>query len=447
MEAAFALVLPTNEDTLRVPSAARIWAVTKSFWFLPSVLGLLGLVLAGVTIWVDRTYSDVVPFFQSLGAVTTRSVLQTIATASITVISLTYSITLVVFTLAAGNIGPRLLTRFRESTQTRLSIGVFCCTFLFAITVLSFVGDEHTPRLSAMIAFLLAIISVYVLIIYVQHVSSQVLVDNEVAKAAARVHAAVSALIREGKLENRGKHRQIPTPKPEWPVRAQKTGYVRSVETDSLLDSAKEHDCFIRVKVEPGDFVIEGIPIAVVYGCERRDIEDAVVCDGIVVGPSRQPDADVSFLIHLLIEIALRALSPGMNDSYTAVSCVDNLSATLAQLLRHEAPSAIHCDDDGQPRLYFEILNVRDTLNKTLRPLRISSRGNLLVTLRLLHALRDMAELALPKYQEFLRLHAELIVTDAKEYVSNPRDREDVLAAYNEVVKQAETATPAQTAV
>ena len=174
--------------------------------------GLLGLVLAGATIWVDRTYSDVVPFFQSLGAVTTRSVLQTIATASITVISLTYSITLVVFTLAAGNIGPRLLTRFRESTQTRLSIGVFCCTFLFAITVLNFVGDDHTPRLSAMIAFLLAIISVYVLIFYVQHVSSQVLVDNEVAKAAERVHAAVSALIQEGKLANRGKHRQIPLP-------------------------------------------------------------------------------------------------------------------------------------------------------------------------------------------------------------------------------------------
>ena len=129
------------------------------------------------------------------------------------------------------------------------------------------------------------------------------------------------------------------------------------------------------------------------------------------------------------------------------MSCVDNLSATLAQLLRHEAPSAIHCDDDGQPRLYFEILNVQDTLDKTMRPLRISSRGNLLVTLRLLHALRDMAELALPKYQDFLRVHAELIVTDAKDYVSNPRDREDVLAAYNEVVKQAETATHAQPAV
>ncbi len=69
VEAAFALVLPTNEDMLRVPSAARIWTVTKSFWFLPSALGLLGLMLAGATIWVDRTYSDVVPFFQSLGAV------------------------------------------------------------------------------------------------------------------------------------------------------------------------------------------------------------------------------------------------------------------------------------------------------------------------------------------------------------------------------------------
>ncbi len=406
----------------RAVSATRLWAITKSFWFLPSALGLLGLALAGAAIWIDRTYSDIIPFIQSLGAVTTRSLLQTIATATITVISLTYSITLVVFTLAAGNIGPRLLTRFRESTLTRLSIGVFCCTFLFAITVLGFVGDEHTPRFSAFVAFVLAIISVYVLIVYVHHVSSQVLVDNEVAKAAEEMHDAVARLLDESRRQECAKGTQMPTPGPARTVCARKAGYVRMVETEPMLDAAQSQDCFILLKVVPGDFVVEGIPIAIIFGYCGDEVEETVASDGIIIGPSRLPDADVSFLIHLLIEIALRALSPGINNSYTAISCIDNLSATLSQLLRSKPPPKVRYDREGEPRLHFDIVNVDAILNTTLRPLRISARGNLLVTRRLLHALNDMSRLCLPEYENALRIHTGLLVEDAEKYISNPND-------------------------
>jgi uncharacterized membrane protein len=411
----------------RAISASRIWGITKSFWFLPSVLGLLGLLLAVTTIWIDRTYSDIIPLIQDVGAVTTRSVLETIATATITVISLTYSITLVVFTLAAGNIGPRLLTRFRESTLTRLSIGAFCCTFLFTITVLSFVGDDHTPRFSAMIAFFLVISSVYILIVYVQHVSSQVLVDNEVANAAAEMHAAVTNFLGD-KQRQEGAGKQVPTPEPSRVVSARNNGYVRKLDTKTMLKAARKHDCFIILQVAPGDFVIKGLPIAVIHGHGGSEVEETVACDGVIMGPSRLPDADVSFLIHLLNEIALRALSPGVNDSYTAITCIDNLSATLSQLLRHEPPSNVDCDSDGQPRLYGEFLSLKTILDTTLRPLRISSRGNILVTQRLLHAINDMSKLCLPQYKDLIRFHRNLIIEDAKRHIKNSDDLEYLVA-------------------
>jgi uncharacterized membrane protein len=410
---------------VRAATTSRLWAALKSFWFLPSALGLFGLLLAGASVWIDRTYSDFVPIFSNLGAVTTRTVLQTIATASITVISLTYSITLVVFTLAAGNIGPRLLTGFRESTLTRLSVGVFCCTFIFAITVLNFVGDEHTPRLSALIAFLLAILSVYVLIIYVHHVSSEVLVDNEVAKNAKQIREAISGFFREHQGDS-SSSRNLSLTGPGKSIKARETGYVRMVETDCIVKAACGHRCFVDLKVSPGTFVIEGMPVALVYGGLNREIEDAVLCDAIVLGPSRQPDADISFRFHLLIEIALRALSPGVNDTYTALSCIDNLSAALSQLLNKEPPASVYCDDAGEPRLRFEILDIRGLLENTLRPLRVNARGNLLVTRKLLHALRTMAELSLPRYRATLQMHIDLALTDAQKHISSPNDLKHV---------------------
>jgi uncharacterized membrane protein len=409
-----------------------ILALRDSFWFLPSMLGLLGLLLGGVAIWVDRSY-DVLPMLESLGPVTTRAVLQTIANSVITIISLTYSITLVVFTLAAGNIGPRLLERFRESMVARLSIGIFCCTFLFTITVLNFVGDNHTPRLAAAIAFFLAIASIYTLIVYVHSVSTQVLVDNEVARAAGQVRAAISDIFRttDGKLDNQP---QLPTPEPKRLLCARKSGYVRLVETEFIRKTAAKHDCFVQVSVTPGDFIIESAPLGVVYGPKGQDAEEAILDAGIVLGPSRQPDADISFSVRLLSEIAMRALSE-RNDSYTAISCIDYLSANFSQMLKHRAPRSIYCDEEGKPRLDFRIADIQGLLDDTMRPLRISSRGNVLVTSRLLRALKEISKLALPQYRDRISFHASLIMADAEEYVSCASDREHLAAVYNAAVE------------
>jgi uncharacterized membrane protein len=422
----------------------KLRSTSRSFWFLPSVLGLLGIIIASMTIYLDRRYETELPLLSTLGAVTTRSVLETIATASITVISLTFSLTLVVFTLAAGNIAPRLLTRFRESMFTRISIGVFCCCFLFSISVLAFIGEESPPKISAIVGFLFAIMIILVLIGYVNHVSIEVLVDNEVADAVMRARSAIDDIMQsEGDNSHRNGH-EVPSLEPSWRVASRQTGYVLHVDPQPMISAAQMHDCALRVLVAPGDFIIEGISIAVVSGSPDEEIERAVACDAILIGPSRQPDHDVGFLIHLVVEIALRALSPGVNDAYTAVSCIDNLSAVLSQLMQGHTPSLVHCDDKGVPRVHFEPLNVPDMLQKTLVPLRVSARGNIIVTLRLLQALQHMAELALPLYRDHVRHHAEMVLADAEVHVTNASDLDVIRAAHAEIIVSLDKASSAQ---
>ncbi len=411
----------------------KLRLAVQSFWFLPSLMGVAGLLLAAITLWIDGRLQTF-PFLQSMGPVTTRSMLQTIATASITVISLTYSLTLVVFTLAAGNIAPRLLARFRESPLTRISIGVFCATFLFSITILNFVGDARTPKISALTAFALAIVSVYVLIVYVHHVSSQVLVDNEVAQSVSRADAAIRRLIEENGEQNGRTAPELPRRKPEWQVCATMSGYVRSVQAGAIVEAARRHDVFVDLKVAPGDFVIQDLPVATVMGLKSRELSDAIVRDGLVIGPTRSPDDDAGFLIHLVIEIAIRALSPGVNDTYTAVSCVDNLSAVLCTLLKGEPPAATHCDPDGVPRLHYEQISVPDILEKALRPLRISARGNLVVTLRLMQALQHMAVLSRSGYRNLIRFHADMIMADASDAMPNAHDLAEVRQMHDEII-------------
>lgn len=410
--------------------------IAQYFWFLPSVLGLAGLALAAFTIWLDRTEPGLLPFLSNIGPVTSRSVLETTATAVVTIISLTYSLTLVVFTLATGNIAPRLMARFRESTLTRLSIGMFSSTFLFAITVLVFVGDESAPRLSAVTALVLAIASVYVLILYVNHVSSQVIVDNEIALASNRAHAAIEDLIEEeGGKEDR--EHDIPRDRPKWILHAPESGYVREVDALTLVEIASGSNCFIDLRIAPGDFLVEGIAIAEIYGSCPEDSAEAIL-NALIVGPSRMPEGDPGFLIHLVIEIALRALSPGVNDSYTAISCIDNLSAIFAKMLQGETPPAIHLDKAGTPRLHFEAMSVEDILEKSLRPLRISSRNNLPVTLRLLLALQHMAQFCLPQYRGLVRMHADMVIADARDHVTNAQDFAEVQKLHDRIIETLE---------
>ncbi|MBC8049782.1 MAG: DUF2254 domain-containing protein [Chitinophagales bacterium] len=402
-------------------------AAIKSFWFIPAALGLAGFGLAVVMVFLDRTFIFRDDFiFYGVSAITARSVLETIASAAVTIISLTYSMTLVVFTLAAGNIAPRLLRNFREDKVSQAGIGIFCGTFLYALSVLYIISADEVPRLSTLIALLLAALCVYTLIYYVHNVSQQVLVDTEIARSVRKADAVLCSILENE--DDRG-HSALPQSaaksRPEI-LHAKESGYVALIEVGAIVKLAAKHDLYVEMLVKPGDFVVEHMTIANFWSVGKvfdapRVSEELLKC-GVVLEDSRTPGKDIGFSMHLVIEIAMRALSPGINDSYTAASCVDNLSTILCKIVSNEEPSNLHYDEGRLPRLKYATYLVANIFEAVFTPIRINARGNILVTLRMLVALRRGAEQTLPKYADVIRLHTSLLLQDARACITNGHD-------------------------
>lgn len=394
---------------------SRVRSIARSFWFLPTLMTVGGILLAVGALELDAfATDDALPNVLSRIVVdvpTARAVMTTIASSTITVVSLIYSLTLLTFTLAAGNLGPRLLDVFRSSRMSQATVGAFGATFLYALVVLYASDENFVPSLSVLIAILMVTASFYLLISFVQHVSSQLYIDNEVARLAGELQRAVDC-----RLTDEGEDQAV-LPRIGSPtiVLSEGDGYVQDISRTASTELAQEADVFLEFVVRTGDFLVEGQPVARLHGRHEAGLARDVTARTLSLGPTRTRDADLAFALHLLVEIALRALSPGVNDSYTAASCVDNLSAALARMLRKGEPSLIARGDDGRPRVLLPQLGADEAFGVSIDPLRRNAKGNVLVTSHLLDALARIGRVAAPTHAPLVRLHAGRILQDARD--------------------------------
>jgi uncharacterized membrane protein len=414
--------------------------MVRGFLFIPAVLALLGLVLAPAAVWVDRTdvfgpVFDLVPFL-AISASGARAVLGTISGATMTVISLVYSLTLVVFTLAAGNIGPRLLETFTDNRVNQTTIGMLGGTFLYSLIVLYVVGETEVPRIAVAIAIVLATISFFVVVYFVHDTAQRVMVDNEIGRTQRKLRSAIERLLDDEPHESSADRDALPNT-PGRPVYSKKSGYVTAVQSKLLLSAARSADGFVRVVARPGAFVVAKTPIAYIHD-EDGEIDPQTVRDAIYLEDVRAPDGDIQFNVHLNVEIALRALSPGINDPYTAISALDHLSASLAMVLQRGAPSSLICDKDGNPRVWLELLDVKDIVGAALHPMRRAARGNVMVLLHLIAAVGRMAMVVRDEHAGVLHQHLRLIASDAAHSIANRDDRREVA----EALRKARVQTP-----
>jgi uncharacterized membrane protein len=407
---------------------ARLQALqqlVKGFLFIPVCIALLGALLACLALIVDDQKLLAKVFdslrYNTISAEGARSVLSTIAGAMMSVISLVYSLTLVVFTLAAGTISPRLLETFASNRTTQITIGLLGATFLYALLVLFVVDDGREVRFSVAVSIGLAAASFFWLVYFVNDVAGRIRVDAEIGRIQASLRRSIDTLLTSEPREKPDDRNEIPD-LPEAPVSALRSGYVTFIDSEALIDFARDIDGFVEVLVPPGAFVIEGMPIA-----SLRSQEDEPDCGRLhaafQVSKARAPEGDIQFSMHLMVEIALRALSPGINDSYTAISAIDHLSASVARILQKGAPSSLLADEDGTPRLWLNLLEVHDLINAAMRPLRQCARNNVLVLDHLVQALEKMAVVSRPEHRPLLREQLFDIVKDARLALASGPDR------------------------
>lgn len=421
----------------------RLWdAVRSSYWFVPAALTLLAAVLAvAITAFelspLGRELVVVLPL-RRVGPEGARTILSTLAGSMVTLAGVTFSITIVALTVASNQFGPRLLANFMRDTGNQVSLGTFIATFTFSLLVLrriSDVGDsEFVPQLALTVAMALGILSLGVLIYFIDHVSRSIQARQVISVAGQQVDHALEVSFPAGEEapeEDESKVQGLVEQMAAgMPIAADQSGYVEIVDTSGLLEAAAELDLLIELCCRVGEFVVEGEPLLRVLPAAPQDTEGRLrQCIGLTV---RQPDrGDVLTSIRQVVEIGVRALSAGVNDPFTAANCVERLGASL-RLLSERGPSIrLRRDDHETPRLILPPSPIGELVDAAFDQLRHYGRGTLLVPLTIIHTTASLgAQARQPDLRAALRVQLERVHEANLQELALEDDRQRLERAY-----------------
>lgn len=376
-----------------------------SFWFVPSLMVLSSILFAVCSIYIDAFFIDKINFSISLidemniGAI--RSLLGIIAGAMITVTSIVFSITVVTLTLASSQFGPRLLRNFMMDTGTQLVLGSFISNFLFCVLVFCAISfhDPYNfkPVLTLIIAILMTCISVGVLIYFIHHVAKSIQADVVIEDVYQELHNGIENLFPtvcdEEKVSTTSNSMAVNVRERSHQIKVLSncSGYVQTIDLVALLTLATENEVFIECHAKPGDFIIESSIIAIIHADNPINNDKThKVLNLIELGAYRTPVQDPEFAVHQLVEIALRALSPSINDPYTAITCIDKLNAALCRLTNRVFPEKQHFDKTGILRLSNKALMFEHIAKAAFDQIRQQANNNVAVTIRLLESLHQL---------------------------------------------------------
>ncbi|MAY62228.1 MAG: hypothetical protein CML29_08445 [Rhizobiales bacterium] len=382
----------------------------QSILVLLTMPALIALSIAALPLplyWIDSNYAEgfMSPFVLQIDPESAHTLLSAVATGAITALSLTYSLVLLVFTLAAGNIGPRLLRRFTTEPVNQVTAGILGGTFLFSLVTMMMIREDYLPKLTISVAGFLAILSVLQLIYFVRHVSTTVTIDDEIAAISRKLFRDIEALMdRDSKWDIEEDENGY-----SYSIPAGRTGYVGHIDETEAVRRAKDLGIAIRLAQPAGDYILEGEKLLLTTG--QVDEEEAVELANLVnIEESRSDSRNVEFSINLLIEISLRALSPGVNDTYTARACVDSITFSLSQPVREGLPTYRRCDEDENLRLVIPGLSLQAMMDTAFHPLRRASRDNIMMASAVALALDRLAAIAADDALPLIHAHSELLI-------------------------------------
>ncbi len=358
----------TSTDSSQEPGRPRRWArkVFSPFWVVPS-LWCLGAVGAGLVLpELEQANPRWIPLLFQGGATGARSLLSTIAGAMISVTGLVFSITIVALQLASSQFSPRVLRTFLDDRIPQNTLGVFAASFLYALTVLRSVIEgtssrgESVPQLAITLAYLLVLASVTMFLWFIHHITLSISVGTVITQLGEESRAMLAT--RAGRSTG-GDPRTLTSLGAQRVVVAVRSGVLDVIDTGTLRRTAELHDARIEVLHRLGTFVPEGAPIAMVHGGPADVDWDTLVCQGLELASQRSMQQDLSYGLRQLVDVAERALSPGINDPTTAVQVIDQLHDLLRRLGAVPDPDGVEYDDQGVARVVTEPWRFADLLD------------------------------------------------------------------------------------
>jgi uncharacterized membrane protein len=410
--------------------------------------------LSFVTIAIDdvvKTKSlQAIGWIYASGPDGARTVLSTIAGSMITVATTAFSITIVALQLASGQFGPRLLRNFMRDTSNQIILGTFIATFIYCLLVLrtieGFQDKTFVPQISVTFGLMLALASLGVLIYFIHHTAEAIQADNLIAKVRHELDNAIDRLfpqkLGQAPQEHRLRVEEIPADfdREACPIMADRSGYLQMIDNDGLMKSATKNDLLLRLKYRPGKFVAQESVLVMVWSGKRVDEKLAKeIKNAFIFGVQRTEEQDVEFPLSQLVEIAVRALSPGINDPFTAIRCIDHLGAALCHLAHKQIPSPYRYDDDNKLRVIADPVTFAGMTDTAFNQIRQYGQSSVAVTIRLLEAIAVIAEhTGNKKHRAALLRHANMIQDGSQEALPEGQDRKDIEERYRAALRALE---------
>lgn len=423
-----------------------------TFWFLPVLIIGFAILLSMAMVSLDNSISisqeGWVRFFLVNSSDSARSILSTISGAMIGVAGTVFSVTLVALTLASSQFGPRLIKKFMYVRLNQIVLGSYISTYLYCLLVLNSVSDSNNysfiPPISILVAILAAIANIILLIIFIHQIAVSIQADKVVSDISDFIARQVKTLFPEKMGDELEKEELtdsvlgISAYPYKVSIKCTKSGYIQYIDSEGLIGHVTKHNALLELFNRPGSFIVEGAELGVLYS--YTPFEDASVkhlIDQFVIGKIKTAQQDLEFSIHQMVEIAARALSPGVNDPFTAIACIDNLTSTMCYLAEAKFPSKYRFDKDNHLRIVTDALNFEGVLDAAFNQIRQFSKDSPAVIIRLMEALTTIHKFTKKEgHQKAVLKHAEMVLRLGKENLSEKNDLDDLVQRANKVLEK-----------
>ena len=389
----------------------RVRVIQEAFrsllWPIPAVAVLIALALGVLLPAIDSAYDAQVPdavqvYLFGGGPDAARAVLQAVSGSLITVTALTFSLTVVTLQLASSQFSPRLLRTFTSDRFVHLTLALFLGTFAYSLTVLRTVRTatdqqaEFVPDIAVTVSFVLAIASVVGLVLFLAHLTAEIRVETVLRRVGRETAATIDAMYPDDPA------RRLPepvAPAGAIPIEAASSGFLTSIDHAILVSAATQAKAVVRIDAEPGSSVIAGVPIATVWpdgsrgplGEDETEALRVAVNRAAGTGPERTMAQDPAYGFRQLADVAVRALSPGINDPTTAVHVLGYLSSLLCSLVDTDTRDRVLADDEGAARVVLALPEFSSLLDLSVRQIRHYGLGDLEVGERIISLLEEVA--------------------------------------------------------
>ncbi len=406
--------MPTLSAVMSWRTRWRIYEyVRNSLWIVPALFGALAIAMGVVLPDIDESVNSTIGI--SFGAEAGRSVLGALASGMITFTGFVFSILLLAVQFGSSQFSPRMLRRFLRDPTTKISLGIFMATFIYALLVLRVVGtagdQSFVPSNSISVALAMLLLSMMMFLRLVSRTTQGLRVASVLRDLGRDARKVIDRVYPEPAGEGEtGRRPEFAGPTRTVTHRGE-PGVLQSVDTKGLVERAREADSVIELVPRVGDFLATFAPLFLVHGDGGEAIEDDWLQGAVAIGDERTMDQDPAFAFRLLADISAKALSPGVNDPTTATQALDQIEMMLRQIGVRRLEPGVGRDAGGSVRFVYPVPSWEDYLALAVDETRQFGEGSVQVTRRLRALLEDLRE-AVPEPRR-AAVDAELQLVDA----------------------------------